>query len=191
MLERQSALMEVQYMPKKLVRDLIPNIVKSKEVTFKNLDDADYLSALQDKLMEEVYEFLNARSENEKLEELVDIQEVLDALVDQGNWNSSFKLAKERKVAERGAFKHKILMDSPEKHKEGCLFCEIQKEADLVYEDNVCYAIKDKFPVSPGHLLVIPKEHFKDWFQTPEPIQNHLMTVVSKNSPLLFKRGHI
>ena len=34
--------------------------------------------------------------------------------------------------------------------------------ADKVFESDRILAIKDKFPVAPVHLLIIPKKHFKN-----------------------------
>jgi histidine triad (HIT) family protein len=44
----------------------------------------------------------------------------------------------------------------------GCLFCGIvagQVEASVVYEDETVVAFMDLFPVTPGHLLVVPRAH--------------------------------
>ena len=44
-----------------------------------------------------------------------------------------------------------------------CTFCSIP--ADRVVADNsLAYAIHDKFPVTDGHVLVIPKRHAEDYF---------------------------
>jgi histidine triad (HIT) family protein len=46
-----------------------------------------------------------------------------------------------------------------------CIFCKITvKEipAELVYEDDQVIAFMDLKPVSPGHLLVVPKVHSQD-----------------------------
>ncbi|RNA35568.1 histidine triad nucleotide-binding 3-like [Brachionus plicatilis] len=44
-----------------------------------------------------------------------------------------------------------------------CVFCriinKIDKEADILHEDDEIIIIKDKFPVSENHILVLPKEH--------------------------------
>ncbi|NJQ02542.1 HIT family protein [Streptomyces zingiberis] len=43
-----------------------------------------------------------------------------------------------------------------------CVFCAIargQAEASTVYEDDAVVAFMDHRPVTPGHLLVIPKAH--------------------------------
>ncbi|WP_433042106.1 HIT family protein [Dactylosporangium sp. CS-033363] len=44
----------------------------------------------------------------------------------------------------------------------GCVFCAIvagQAEASVVYEDGTVVAFMDLNPVTPGHLLVVPREH--------------------------------
>lgn len=64
----------------KLVRDKIPNIIAAetgKSVAVKILTDEEYMDALHDKLDEEVAEF----HDGSDIDELVDIYEVLDALV--------------------------------------------------------------------------------------------------------------
>ena len=43
-----------------------------------------------------------------------------------------------------------------------CVFCEEQNKA---IESPICFAIYDKFPVSKGHLLIIPKRHFSNYFE--------------------------
>jgi len=48
-----------------------------------------------------------------------------------------------------------------------CLFCEITDKAashEILKRFTHCYVIKDKFPVSPGHILIIPHEHIEQWF---------------------------
>jgi ATP adenylyltransferase len=49
---------------------------------------------------------------------------------------------------------------------ESCLFCDIQtKIKDRIVDENaLAYAIRDGFPVSPGHTLLIPKRHTLDYF---------------------------
>ena len=43
-----------------------------------------------------------------------------------------------------------------------CIFCAIasrQAEASVVYEDETVVAFMDLNPVTPGHLLVVPRKH--------------------------------
>lgn len=49
-----------------------------------------------------------------------------------------------------------------------CIFCD-PDAASVVLENGTGYARWDAFPVSPGHLLVIPRRHFASLFDaTPE-----------------------
>jgi ATP adenylyltransferase len=51
------------------------------------------------------------------------------------------------------------------KHREtGCTFCEIPKER-VVHETELAYAVRDAFPVTPLHTLVIPKRHVSGYFE--------------------------
>ncbi|MBC9712644.1 HIT family protein [Streptomyces sp. TRM66268-LWL] len=54
---------------------------------------------------------------------------------------------------------------------DGCVFCAIargQAEASVVYEDASVLAFMDLQPVTPGHLLVIPKAHSAGLGDLPE-----------------------
>lgn len=44
-----------------------------------------------------------------------------------------------------------------------CLFCEIPI-ARVVNENELAYVIRDGFPVTSGHTLIIPKRHAVDYF---------------------------
>jgi diadenosine tetraphosphate (Ap4A) HIT family hydrolase len=49
---------------------------------------------------------------------------------------------------------------------EKCLFCnmyELEKDK-IIAENELAFAIYDAFPVNDGHVLVIPKRHFADFF---------------------------
>jgi len=45
-----------------------------------------------------------------------------------------------------------------------CLFCDIPKERIIAMND-LAYAIRDGFPVSKLHTLIIPKRHAIDYFE--------------------------
>lgn len=50
-----------------------------------------------------------------------------------------------------------------------CLFCEIEnKKEEFIYENQYFYVIRDHFPVSDGHSLVIPKRHMQTFFELTE-----------------------
>lgn len=55
-------------------------------------------------------------------------------------------------------------------HPEDCPFCQVAA-ARVVAESPLTLTLRDAFPVSPGHTLVVPKRHFADLFDaTPDEI---------------------
>lgn len=50
-----------------------------------------------------------------------------------------------------------------DQEKNNCLFCNIPKDK-IVAENEFAYAIRDKFPVSQKHSLIIPKRHVDEYF---------------------------
>ena len=58
-----------------------------------------------------------------------------------------------------------------------CVFCKILKgeiSAQKVYEDPKTVAILDINPVSPGHALVMPRDHFEMWTDLPVDVASAL-----------------
>jgi len=48
-----------------------------------------------------------------------------------------------------------------------CIFCNIEQTVDkdrIVYQDSSWIAIYDNYPVSKGHVLLIPKRHCETYF---------------------------
>ncbi len=51
-----------------------------------------------------------------------------------------------------------------------CVFCRIvrgEEPAYVVYEDEHVIAILDKYPISKGHTLIMPKRHYRDITEIP------------------------
>jgi diadenosine tetraphosphate (Ap4A) HIT family hydrolase len=48
-----------------------------------------------------------------------------------------------------------------------CPFCQ-PAETDKVLQNELCYARYDRYPVSKGHLLIIPFRHVADFFALTE-----------------------
>lgn len=66
---------------------------------------------------------------------------------------------------------------------EKCTFCNIVEKkspANILFEDEVCMVIETTSPVSKGHVLVIPKQHFENILDIEDSILAHLI-IVSKN----------
>jgi len=54
-----------------------------------------------------------------------------------------------------------------------CLFCKIVRReipASIIAEDEHCLAFRDISPVTPVHVLVIPKEHVPSLNQVTDPM---------------------
>ncbi len=52
-----------------------------------------------------------------------------------------------------------------------CPFCAIHRNADsqpLLHND-LAFVVRDRYPVSRGHLLIIPHRHALDWFDLSDP----------------------
>lgn len=65
----------------------------------------------------------------------------------------------------------------PHSHDE-CIFCQIiagSAPASFVYQDEVCSAFMDIFPVNPGHLLIVPNRHATYLNDMDEETAGHLM----------------
>ena len=75
--------------------------------------------------------------------------------------------------------------------KNDCIFCKIVKgeiPATKIYEDETTLAFLDISPINIGHSLVIPKEHYKNIYETPEKIMLDMMRTV-KNLSHAIKNG--
>jgi diadenosine tetraphosphate (Ap4A) HIT family hydrolase len=48
-----------------------------------------------------------------------------------------------------------------------CLFCH-RERLELVAENELSYAIRDKYPATPLHTLIISKQHYKTVFDLPD-----------------------
>ncbi len=49
-----------------------------------------------------------------------------------------------------------------------CPFCEMPADR-IVAEKGACFAVRDRYPVSPGHMLLIPRRHVASFRElTPE-----------------------
>ncbi len=59
-----------------------------------------------------------------------------------------------------------------------CIFCEIvagRIPSATVYEDKHVFAFMDIAPANPGHLLIIPKQHYRNIFDMPAEVGSKIM----------------
>jgi ATP adenylyltransferase len=62
---------------------------------------------------------------------------------------------------------------------QGCPFCEIDA-ARVVARSELCYAIRDAYPVTPLHTLVIPARHSGDFFDLVHPERTDLCRMLDE-----------
>lgn len=100
---------------RKLIRDQIPEIIAQdgeKAVT-RVLDEAEFVTALEHKLLEEVQEMRQDKAERKI--EIADIYEVLDALIQAyGFSKEEIMMLKEKKHTERGGFDKRLFLEGTE-----------------------------------------------------------------------------
>ncbi len=66
---------------------------------------------------------------------------------------------------------------------DACVFCKIIKgeiPSTKIYEDDVCLAFMDIFPVTEGHCLLIPKQHFTNMLDADPAVLEHMIVQLAK-----------
>jgi diadenosine tetraphosphate (Ap4A) HIT family hydrolase len=58
-----------------------------------------------------------------------------------------------------------------------CPFCSITIER-IVAQTERAFVIRDAFPISPGHSLIIPKRHIGSFFDTTEQEQTDILALL-------------
>jgi histidine triad (HIT) family protein len=74
-----------------------------------------------------------------------------------------------------------------------CVFCRIVEKkipAQVVYEDDEFLAFLDIRPITPGHTLVIPKEHSKDLFDTSGEALCRVMPLLQRLAQAIRQAAH-
>lgn len=102
----------MQHVTHKLVRDHIPELIKETgaQPRYYTATDSEYLQRLEQKLVEEVQEFILSH----ETEELADILEVLYAFCDVYHIpHTSLEEIRKEKSHKKGSFSKKIILQLP------------------------------------------------------------------------------
>lgn len=175
----------MQIVHNKLVRDNIPEIIRQsgKLPVYRQLDDVSYQKALDQKLSEEVQEYLTDKN----LEEMADILEVLFAICKARGYTIDELMEKKKeKAQERGGFSEKLFLeyveDSPEEEKkhfsrkvklsdilEGMDFAneEFQYFYNARTEEVIVYADPLVTGEDNDELEADMEEHWEDYYRLP------------------------
>jgi histidine triad (HIT) family protein len=74
--------------------------------------------------------------------------------------------------------------------KSRCIFCQIiegKVQSKKIYSDDKVIAILDINPGNPGHVLIMPKEHYAIMPQVPEEVIGHMAIVAKRISQIALK----
>lgn len=78
--------------------------------------------------------------------------------------------------------------------KDGCVFCHIantpllDEAHHVLYRDEFCFIVMNRFPYTPGHFMVIPHIHTDAIEELDEEVWLHISSIVQK-SALMLKSG--
>ena len=71
---------------------------------------------------------------------------------------------------------------------EGCIFCEMPSSR-IILQNELAFAIRDGFPVTEGHSLIIPKRHVADYFELFQPELNAIQSLLQQAKSALVAEG--
>lgn len=81
----------------------------------------------------------------------------------------------------------RAVRDSYQLRKAECPFCQMES-ARVVGENELAYVIRDGYPVTPMHTLVIPKRHVPDYFSLSRPELNACNDLLQKERKGILER---
>jgi len=64
--------------------------------------------------------------------------------------------------------------------KSDCPFCDREGRLKIITSNHVAFAIFDNYPVSNGHVLVIPRRHCSNYFELTMEEQQASWTLIAK-----------
>ena len=69
-----------------------------------------------------------------------------------------------------------------------CPFCTLNANRQIITESAMAYAIYDKYPVSAGHALVIPKRHLTNYFELSSKEQTACWLIINRVQKIVQKK---
>jgi ATP adenylyltransferase len=76
----------------------------------------------------------------------------------------------------------------PRQKRSDCPFCDPTPKRELLSESATVYAMLDQYPVSPGHALIIPKNHMSSYFDLPDRVRTACWLMVARVQTILSQR---
>ena len=66
-----------------------------------------------------------------------------------------------------------------------CIFCEIATTDRVIDQTNHCFVIRDAFPVTEGHTLIIPRRHVADYFDLNPNETSDIQELLQKHKAMI------
>jgi len=86
------------------------------------------------------------------------------------------------------------ITDSEKEKIEGCVFCHISAHPELdekhhvLFRDDVCFVVMNRYPYTPGHFMVIPHRH-TDALESLDPDVWLRMSALAQKGVKMLKEG--
>jgi diadenosine tetraphosphate (Ap4A) HIT family hydrolase len=71
-----------------------------------------------------------------------------------------------------------------------CVFCNKIDKERILFDTANWIALYDAFPVSKGHVLLVPKEHFETYFDLPDSYKDSIDYRISQIKAILDDKYH-
>ena len=71
-----------------------------------------------------------------------------------------------------------------------CIFCKIVQgdvPSSVIFQDDICMAFMDVFPITAGHCLLIPKKHFANMMDVDHDVLFHMSLKLSELTKAVSK----
>jgi histidine triad (HIT) family protein len=73
-----------------------------------------------------------------------------------------------------------------------CIFCDLvarRGESSVAYEDDVAIALMDLYPVNPGHVLIVPRQHAALMEDVDEETGAHVFRLAMRMQQAIRRSG--
>ena len=71
-----------------------------------------------------------------------------------------------------------------------CPFCRVESEREIIASSALSLAFFDGFPVSPGHILIIPRRHVASFFELTKYEKQDLLCLLDNVKRVIDEKFH-
>lgn len=73
---------------------------------------------------------------------------------------------------------------------DNCPFCNVESEREIIASSSLSLAFFDGFPVSPGHVLIIPRRHVASFFELTQEERKDMFNLADDVKHIVDNRFH-